>query len=189
MGRPLENGNAASSYPYPVVPFGGALAELYRRYGRGFFQNLANELSNGAYPVASTARAHACNLVQAAEAVTSGDAHDLLVGAWRLPHDCGLSPLSAQLDVYTSWDTGYCANVQVTNRGATTTPSWTVVIDLHQSRLQNGWNAAISTSGSWLTAGSLFWNATLAPGASATFGFCATRTGTDWTPTVVSADP
>jgi cellulase/cellobiase CelA1 len=122
----------------------------------------------------------------AADAVTGGDAHDLLVNQWRLPGNCGQSPLSASISINPAWNNGYCASVTVTNGGAQTTTSWTAVVGLNQSQLTNSWCANVSTSNGQLTAGSLGWNGTLAPGANTTFGFCANKTGANWTPAVIS---
>jgi cellulase/cellobiase CelA1 len=45
------------------------------------------------------------------------------------------------------------------------------------------WNASVSQSGAAVTMTSLSWNATLAPGASANFGFIGTWSATNAVPT------
>ena len=100
---------------------------------------------------------------------------------------CG-SPasLSATLSTQTDWQTGYCDNVTVKNLSTTNTTSWTVVIQLNKSTMNQIWSAAGTTAGSLLTAKSLSWNAVIAPNATTSFGFCATKTGANATPAIVS---
>jgi endoglucanase len=71
------------------------------------------------------------------------------------------------------WGSGYCADVQVKN-GSTTTQTWRVVVQIEGS-IYTLWNAVWQQSGSSLTASGVSWNATLAPGATAQFGYCANR--------------
>jgi hypothetical protein len=94
--------------------------------------------------------------------------------------------LSATLSLSSDWGTGYCANISLTNTGTAVTTSWQVVINLNQSTASAPWNATVTTSGSQMTDGPLSWNAAIAPGATASYGFCATATGTNYRPTLVS---
>ncbi|HSY22904.1 MAG TPA: cellulose binding domain-containing protein [Polyangiaceae bacterium] len=98
----------------------------------------------------------------------------------------GATGVSGSLSLQSDWGQGYCANVTVTNSGSATTTSWTAVVNLNQSALSNAWSATTALSGTTLTATPLSWNAALAPNASTTFGFCATATGTNYHPTLVS---
>jgi glucuronoarabinoxylan endo-1,4-beta-xylanase len=98
----------------------------------------------------------------------------------------GATGVSGSLALQSDWGQGYCANVTVTNSGSATTTSWTAVVNLNQSALSNAWSATTALSGTTLTATPLSWNAALAPNASTTFGFCATSTGTNYHPTLVS---
>jgi hypothetical protein len=70
-----------------------------------------------------------------------------------------------------SWATGYCNNVTVTN--STSAPiSWTVAIPA-QGMLTNTWSATEQTSGSqWVFTG-MSYNSPVTPGSTASFGFCA----------------
>ncbi|HEX5202846.1 MAG TPA: glycoside hydrolase family 3 N-terminal domain-containing protein [Actinoplanes sp.] len=74
------------------------------------------------------------------------------------------------------WGTGFSANVTVTNTGTTTLNPWSLqwTFTAGQSVIQ-GWSARITQSGAAVTATGESWNASLPPGASATFGFNATR--------------
>ena len=71
------------------------------------------------------------------------------------------------------WGGGYCANVNVTN-GASTTQTWRVNLKI-EGTVYTLWNAVWQQSGSTLTASGVSWNATLAPQATAQFGYCANR--------------
>jgi len=101
---------------------------------------------------------------------------------------CG-SPasLSATFTSPNDWATGFCTDVTVKNASTTSTTSWTVVIQLTQATMNQIWNAQGTVAGSQLTAKSLAWNGTIAPNGTAIFGFCATKTGTSATRSIVSA--
>ncbi|MEY4546882.1 MAG: chymotrypsin like elastase 1, 1 homeolog precursor [Pseudomonadota bacterium] len=84
--------------------------------------------------------------------------------------------LQGTLDVYDDWGAGYCARVQLKNTGATTTTSWSVVVDTGNSTVTQSWNPINMTGSGNHTFSSASWNAAIAP--SATYnqsGFCATR--------------
>jgi hypothetical protein len=93
--------------------------------------------------------------------------------------------LAAKLVISPS-STGYSANVVITNNATTTAWTWAVVVELAQAKVTNVWSASSSITGSRLRLGPVAQNAVLAPGASATVGFSATKTGTNYLPTVVS---
>jgi len=95
--------------------------------------------------------------------------------------------VAANLSLSSIWDVGYCAAVTVTNKSALTISSWTTVVNLAQSAVSSTWSSAASTSGGQLTAHSLSWNGQLAPNASTSFGYCASKTGSSWQPSIVSA--
>jgi hypothetical protein len=95
--------------------------------------------------------------------------------------------MTASLRYTTQWQTGYCAEITVTNHGSTSTGSWEVVFDVHQSSPYNTWNAAFSHNGSVYAADSLDWNRILQPGGSQTFGLCANKTGSTWQPQILAA--
>jgi hypothetical protein len=82
--------------------------------------------------------------------------------------------------------TGYSANVVITNNATTTAWTWAVVVELAQSKVTNVWSASSSVTGSRLRLGPVAQNSVLAPGASTTVGFSATKTGTNYLPSVVS---
>ena len=96
------------------------------------------------------------------------------------------SGLSATIALSSDWGGGYCANVTVTNTGTSATNTWQVVINLNQSTASAPWSATGTISGSQMTNGPLTWNAAIAAGGSTSYGFCATASGTNYHPALVS---
>jgi cytoskeletal protein RodZ len=83
--------------------------------------------------------------------------------------------LAGSLTVTASWQQGYVAMARVVNNGSAPA-GWTMTVnhsDLPDLRLRGVWGARGDQSGDTLT----FTGATLAPGASATFGYQATKSG------------
>jgi hypothetical protein len=86
--------------------------------------------------------------------------------------------------VYTanSWSSGFTADVKVTNGGAAVS-SWTLGWTFAgNQQVTNAWNATVKQTGTSVTATSVNWNGSLATGASASFGFQGTYSGTNATP-------
>ncbi|MDT0320092.1 glycosyl hydrolase [Streptomyces millisiae] len=76
------------------------------------------------------------------------------------------------------WGTGYQAEVTVTNNGSTPLTGWQVSWSAPAGQSPGGaWNARLTTAGSTVRATPASWNATLAPGASTTFGYLG---GSPW---------
>ena len=81
--------------------------------------------------------------------------------------------LEVAVEIYTDWGPGYCANGSVTNVGdATTTWGFTWPVE---GEIYTLWEANATTMGDEVTFTGVASNATLAPGATTTFGFCANR--------------
>jgi hypothetical protein len=108
-----------------------------------------------------------------------------VVSATGMPVTAVPSGLAAKLVIFES-STGYSANVVITNNATTTAWTWAVVVELAQSKVTNVWSASSSVTGSRLRLGPVAQNSVLAPGASTTVGFSATKTGTNYLPSVVS---
>ncbi len=84
--------------------------------------------------------------------------------------------LTVDVVVDSQWETGFCHSVTVTNAGEET-GSWTIELEL-PGVIQNLWNAqATLLSGSTYRFSGAAWNASLDPGASATFGLCGSSGG------------
>ncbi|GAA0458896.1 hypothetical protein GCM10009531_59040 [Actinoplanes capillaceus] len=83
-----------------------------------------------------------------------------------------------------AWNNGLTTNITVTNTGGSTVSNWTVAFILPTGQtITNGWNATYTPASGRVTATNAGYNATLAPGASVSFGFQATHTGDSGPPT------
>jgi hypothetical protein len=81
------------------------------------------------------------------------------------------------------WSTGFTADVRVTNNGAPLT-GWVVTWTFTgNQRVTSGWNATLTQSGGAVTAAAPPYNTTLGTGASTSFGFQATYSGSNPAPT------
>lgn len=72
--------------------------------------------------------------------------------------------------VTNNWGSGFTSEIKVTNDTTSTVNNWSVSWQESGARVTNAWNATLSGSNPY-TATSLGWNGTLAPKASASFGF------------------
>jgi len=82
-----------------------------------------------------------------------------------------------------SWSTGFTASVKLRNTG-TAPLTWNLTFDLPAGqKVQQGWSATWSQTGTTVTATGAAWNATLAPGASVDLGFNGSHTGQNTAPT------
>ncbi|MEU7739755.1 cellulose binding domain-containing protein [Nonomuraea sp. NPDC049158] len=76
--------------------------------------------------------------------------------------------------VANAWQGGFTTNVTVRNTGTTTWNNWTVTWTMPSGvTLTSAWNSTITPSGTTWTIKAPNWATSLAPGASATFGFQA----------------
>ncbi|WP_143590494.1 glycoside hydrolase family 3 N-terminal domain-containing protein [Thermoactinospora rubra] len=84
---------------------------------------------------------------------------------------------TATATVQSQWGNGYVVQpVTVKNTGASAIGGWTVTFTLPAGHVITGsWNAQLSVDGRTVTARNLGWNGALAPNASTTFGFQASR--------------
>jgi chitinase len=77
------------------------------------------------------------------------------------------------------WTGGYCAEMRVPNFTGAALNGWTVVFDLPPGMtITSLWQGRWSAQGSTQTVRDDGWNASLAPGAAAAFGFCGGQGGT-----------
>jgi mannan endo-1,4-beta-mannosidase len=83
-----------------------------------------------------------------------------------------------------SWQGGFQAEVKVT-AGSAAINNWTVTWTYANGQtVTQAWNATVTSSGSSVTARNVSYNGKLAAGASATFGFLGSWTGTNSVPAV-----
>ncbi|GAA3493278.1 glycoside hydrolase family 18 chitinase [Streptomyces prasinosporus] len=83
--------------------------------------------------------------------------------------------------VYTKtqdWGSGFEGKWTVKNTGTTTLNSWTVEWDFPSgTKVTSAWDATVTNAGDHWTAKNVGWNGTLAPGASVSFGFNGSGSG------------
>ncbi|WP_330849158.1 MULTISPECIES: glycoside hydrolase family 9 protein [unclassified Nonomuraea] len=96
------------------------------------------------------------------------------------------SGCTAEFEVTNSWGGAYQAEVTVRNGGTEAIGGWRVAWT-SQGSITQLWGGRHTVSGSAVTVANEAWNGSLAPGASATFGFVAS--GTAATPDPISCTP
>ncbi|WFE19529.1 PQQ-dependent sugar dehydrogenase [Solwaraspora sp. WMMD937] len=96
------------------------------------------------------------------------------------PPPSGSCQVSYQVN---QWGSGFTADVRITNRGASRngwTLTWTFA---GNQQITNGWNSQISQSGQAVTARNAAWNGNLPTNGTVSFGFQATYSGSNPSPT------
>jgi lysophospholipase L1-like esterase len=92
---------------------------------------------------------------------------------------------TATYRVISEWSGGFQGEVSVRNDRATTTSAWTTTFDFgNGQQISQSWNGTVTQSGARVTARNVGWNGSLAPGASTSFGFLASRGATNAVPAV-----
>jgi len=87
-----------------------------------------------------------------------------------------------------NWDSGFVADVRVTNTATFPVNGWTVRWSYANGQRVTGyWSSTIVQSGADVTASNAPWNASIPPGGSVNFGFQGTHTGTNSPPTQFTA--
>ena len=77
------------------------------------------------------------------------------------------------------WSTGFTADVKLTNNGPAIS-AWTLTWSFTgDQRVTSAWSSTVAQSGKAVTASNASWNGTLGTGASTSFGFQATYSGTN----------
>lgn len=89
--------------------------------------------------------------------------------------DAGPDPalVDVEFKVVSEWGTGYCADVVVSNASSETL-IWSFVMAI-EGEISNIWNAEAKEVADGLEFKGVSWNQELAPDASASFGFCASK--------------
>ncbi|MFZ5896531.1 MAG: cellulose binding domain-containing protein [Myxococcota bacterium] len=107
--------------------------------------------------------------------------------SWSATNQACPGSITPSLRITSNWQSGYCAEVTVTNSGSSAVNSWAVGLQMNQSTLNNTWSATFTptTPGNYRVT-PLTWNSTIPAGGNVIFGFCGNKTGTNWTPTVSS---
>jgi Glycosyl hydrolase family 12/Cellulose binding domain len=97
----------------------------------------------------------------------------------------GTARCSASLHVDNQWGNGFTATVTVSNPGTVATKTWKVTWTWPGNQaISNSWNAAVTSSGSAVTATNLPYNNVIAPAGNTAFGLQAGFSGTNAVPTL-----
>ncbi|MBR8638746.1 glycoside hydrolase family 6 protein [Streptomyces tuirus] len=97
-------------------------------------------------------------------------------------------PCTVDYKVQNQWSTGFTAAVTITNNSAAKS-SWSVKWSYAgNQQITSGWNAKISQSGAAVTASNENYNAQLATGASVSFGFQGSYSGSNAIPATFTLD-
>jgi hypothetical protein len=81
------------------------------------------------------------------------------------------TPCAVTYRTSSQWPTGYVAQVSVANTGTTAIDGWSLAFSYPgDQRITSGWNATVKQTGAAVTATNLGYNASIAAGASVTFG-------------------
>ncbi|GHJ43749.1 glucanase [Catellatospora sp. TT07R-123] len=103
------------------------------------------------------------------------------------PSPSGSTPAGACTVAYrveNQWDNGFTASVTLTNRGPAIT-AWTVTWSYAgNQQVTSAWNTVLTQSGTAVTAKNVGYNGSVATNGSTSFGFQATYSGTNTSPTV-----
>jgi endoglucanase len=100
-----------------------------------------------------------------------------------VPPSGGTATCSASMHVDNQWGTGFTATVTVANSGSVATKSWKVTWTWGGNQtITNSWNAAVTSSGTAVTANNMSYNGAIAGGGNTTFGFQAGFSGTNAVP-------
>ena len=92
---------------------------------------------------------------------------------------------TAAYSISSSWGSGFNANVTVSNPGTVAVKTWKVTWTWGGNQsIVNSWNAAITSSGTAVTANSMAYNGAIAAGGNTSFGFQASFSGTNTNPTL-----
>jgi hypothetical protein len=82
-----------------------------------------------------------------------------------------------------TWNTGFTADVAIANTGSSAINGWTLTWTWPgNQQVTSAWNATVTQSGTQVTARNASYNAAIAAGASTSFGFQASYSGTNTAP-------
>jgi lysophospholipase L1-like esterase len=96
----------------------------------------------------------------------------------------GPAGCSVAYTITNQWQDGFQGDVVITNTGTAAINGWSLGWSFPDGQIvSQAWNANATQNGATVTVTDAGWNATLAPGGSASFGFLASQTGTNREPT------
>jgi len=111
--------------------------------------------------------------------VSDGDLTDSVTQNVMVSGDTSTGNASCSYTIVTSWDTGFVAEISITNNANLAINGWEVGWTYDDgSVVTNTWNVVFNGTGSGpYTASSLSWNALIQPGQTVSFGFQGNHTG------------
>jgi hypothetical protein len=87
------------------------------------------------------------------------------------------------------WPGGFVASITISNLGTSAINGWTLAFTFPgDQQIRSWWNAAVSQTGTAVTARNLSWNATIPAGGTVSFGFQGTWTAVITSPTAYSVN-
>ncbi|MBM2618336.1 endo-1,4-beta-xylanase [Actinoplanes sp. LDG1-06] len=99
----------------------------------------------------------------------------------------GTTACSVSYRVTGTWPGGFQADVRLTNTGTTAWTTWTLGWQFGAGqKISQLWNGSVTESNGLIAVTNAAWNGSLAPGASASFGFLGSWNGTNPAPTSYS---
>ena len=100
-----------------------------------------------------------------------------------VPPSGGAARCSAAMRIDNQWGNGFTATVTVTNSGTVATKTWRVTWTWGGTqKITNSWNAAVTSSGTAVTANNMGYNGAIGAGGNTSFGFQASFSGTNSVP-------
>jgi endoglucanase len=91
--------------------------------------------------------------------------------------------LNVTTDIYSNWETGFCASFKIKNLGKTKVNNWQLIFDMKQGAIKDSWNANFKQQGTTqYVVTPLDWSRVIEPEAVRDIGFCANKQGNDYQP-------
>ncbi len=147
--------------------------------------NAATDTNDGVHPIDSGFRKMADRWYPAVATALTGTTPPTTTTTTTTTTPPTTGGCTATYRVANQWGGGFQGEVTVRNTRATPTSAWTATVRFaNGQQLTQAWNAAATQNGPTMTARNADWNGSLAPGASAGFGFQASWTGTNAPPAV-----
>jgi cellulase/cellobiase CelA1 len=96
--------------------------------------------------------------------------------------------VTASYHIDSDWGVGFVVTVTVTNNSTAAISNWKVGWTFAgNQKVTNAWNVTWTQSGATFSGSNMPYNGSLAPGASTTFGFQGTYSGSNAVPSPITA--
>lgn len=164
-----------------IAIFFSSLSANHTPSGAGSTATVASTTSAGQTPTGATSTSTVIAAVSSPTVATTPSPT-----ATPVTPTPGVSPtaravgLTCQVNykVSSSWSNGFVANLTITNTGGSTIQGWTLVFTFSgNEQVTNGWNGKFTQNGAQVKIADAGFNASLAPGTSASPGFQASTSG------------